>query len=161
MSRTLSTLLLASLLALPACGGTARNARPTIVKPPPPPPVPMADPKPQAEPVLSKPKASETSPAAGALPTAAPPPTAGLGVGPAAVTFTFTPERARPGQSITLTLSAPLSADVYFGGKMLAARAADDGRVLRVVLPKNARTGYLELRVNGRSFKADTELVIE
>lgn len=76
----------------------------------------------------------------------------------AAVTFTFKPQRARAGQAVTLTLSAPVSADVYFGGKKLDANAQDDGRVLRVTLPKGAATGYFELRANGRTFKADTEL---
>lgn len=169
MSRTLSTLLYASILALvPACGGHGGAGRPpTLDKPadhrkePTTGAKPLADPEPPAEPVPSKPKGSVTDATGRSVALAAPPPTAGLGAGLPAVTFTFSPKRARAGQTVTLTLSAPLAADVYFGGKKLAAREGDDGRVLRVTLPKSATTNYFELRVSGRTFKATTELVIE
>jgi hypothetical protein len=96
-----------------------------------------------------------------AKPQAAPPPT-GVSVGGPALSFSFSPRKAKAGAKVTLTLSAPVGGvEVYFAGDELTATSKQGGKVLVVTLPKDASSGYLELRVNGQAFKAAEQLEVQ
>ena len=135
------------------------------------PPTAIVKPEAQARPApgraRSVPKASEDKEgeeagrAESPAKLAAPPPTGSYTSATPSLSFTFAPQQASPGGTVTLTLSVATSGvEVFFGSQELEAKVLDDGAKLRVTLPKDATSGYLQLRVNGQVFKAKRALEV-
>jgi hypothetical protein len=115
---------------------------------------PVAKPSPPPRPSRRMRRAAE--------PKAAPPPTGVVATGGPALSFSFSPKKAKAGAKVTLTLSAPVGGvEVFFDGDELTATSKQGGKVLVVTVPKDASSGYLELRVNGQTFKAAKQLEVQ
>lgn len=76
------------------------------------------------------------------------------------LSFTFNPTSGPPGSDVELYLSAPLSVEVYFDGRVLPKRVLAGGSTLSVTIPGNASSGYFELRYSGRSVRAAQQFVV-
>jgi hypothetical protein len=72
------------------------------------------------------------------------------------VEFTFAPPAGRRGSEVTLTLTPPRQdVMVYFDGRPLPKKVLARGRRIVITIPSDARTGYFELELKGRRYRAN------
>jgi hypothetical protein len=70
--------------------------------------------------------------------------------------FSFAPMVGRRGSEVTLTLTPPRQGVmVFFDGRPLPKKVLAGGRRIVVTIPSDARTGYFELELRGRRFRAE------
>jgi len=70
------------------------------------------------------------------------------------IEFTFTPMSGKRGSEVTLIVTPPRQVMVFYDGRPLPKRVFQGGRRLVVTVPGDARTGFFELELEGRRYRA-------
>ncbi|MCC6749227.1 MAG: IPT/TIG domain-containing protein [Deltaproteobacteria bacterium] len=79
----------------------------------------------------------------------------------AELTFHFSPVEAAAGSDVTIRLSrAEPAATIWYNGRPLPKRVLHGGRTFVVTVPGDATSGYFELEVSGRKWRATQQLTV-
>jgi hypothetical protein len=70
------------------------------------------------------------------------------------IEFTFTPMSGKRGSEVTLIVTPPRQVMVLYDGRPLPKKVFQGGRRLVVTVPGDARTGFFELELEGKRYRA-------